>query len=283
MINSTITRKKLRGELRLLLNEIPKDHLRNPELNEWLNLAVDTVRELLGKNIDVYYYMWEMPSPWYLEKPGGSTSSNHARSLHRIDNIIYIRRENRNHKHKIGTGVTYDYSNDTLNITDIFSRVWAMGLVLWGDNNDYYGSRIFGIGGPNCELLFDPRGSNLSANSNNWAVFLYPEIDLDRKMKLVDLTNGDIPFVDYNVLEKFSKVDLYNSSVFASLFGNEIHLFKGSDAPSYGYLKLWYHRKPIRMFIDNQPMDMPLQYKDLVLKEAKLIALEKLGQIQDKI
>lgn len=272
---SNIKRKSLRSDVRARLLQIVKTKLKNAELNEWLNIAVDNVQMELGNIVDLHYAMTEEVS---------TSDASHMYASATL-NIIRLRTEWKKPDKDTGTSISYDFANKRITSTGITVVVdeWNDGVILWGDGNNVYFSRVDDtyIEGVTVQLVNDDRGSNLSGAAGNWMIILFPEIDFNAKMKLVDGTNGIVAIIDPDGIEGLSDIDLYDSEVFATLHGNEIHLFKGSNVSAYGTFTLWYRRRPIKMLLDNQPMDLPGEYKDLVVKSSMLIALEKLGKYQE--
>ena len=266
----------MRSDVRARLLQITPQKLRSPEINEWLNIAVENLAMELGNVVDLYYGQRELVD---------TTDASHLYASATL-NIIRLRSESKKAYSLTGTDVTYNHSSKSIlcSGSSFVDDEWNNALVMFGDNNDIYMANVSDTVNASESLILDVdiRGSALAGATANWVVVVFPEIDFEGKMKLVDATNGIVPFVDEDGFESLGDIDLYDSEVAASLFGpNEIHLFKGTDVTAYGTFTLWYRRKPIRMVVDNQPMDMPSKYKDLVVRKTMLIGLQKLGQFQE--
>lgn len=266
-----VTRKKLRGDLRARLLQITVTKLKTPELNEWLNVALDNVQMELGNMVDLHYGVTELVD---------TSDKSH---LYRSSNIIYLRSESKNPFTQTGAGVDYNATSFRLSCSTGFTDdEWNKALVMFGDGNDFYFSSVTDTVSASDALVLDVDvvGVNITGDTNTWAIVAFPDIDRSAKMKLVDGTNGIIPFIDADSYENLSDIGFYDNEIFAVLHGNEIRLAKGTDV-TYGTITLWYRRRPIKMLLDKQPMDLPSEFKDLVIKSAMIIALEKMGQYQE--
>ena len=97
-----------------------------------------------------------------------------------------------------------------------------------------------------------------------------------RIIKLIDATNGVIPFFDESGFEEIKKNFAYDGTRGVSHFGEELDVYAGSEAPTVGTLTLYYYRKPIDMS-SSLAMDVPSEFQDMVISFAEKKALQRLG------
>lgn len=107
------------------------------------------------------------------------------------------------------------------------------------------------------------------------------EIDLSslsimRIIKLVDGTNGVVPFYDERYFEELSKNFEYDKVRAVSHFGTVLDVYAGASAPTVGTLTLYYYRKPVEM-TSSLAMDVPAEFQDMVVAFAEKKALQRLG------
>jgi len=97
-----------------------------------------------------------------------------------------------------------------------------------------------------------------------------------RIIKLVDLTNGVVPFFDEMYFDELSKNFEYDTVRAVSHFGTVLDVYEGDDAPTVGTLKLYYYRKPVEM-TSSLNMDVPAEFQDMVITFAEKKAMQRLG------
>jgi len=97
-----------------------------------------------------------------------------------------------------------------------------------------------------------------------------------RIIKLVDQTNGLVPFFDEKYFDELSKNVAYDSTRAVTHFGTELDVFEGVSAPTVGTLKLYYYRNPVEM-TSSLAMDIPIEFQDMIVSFAEKKALQRLG------
>jgi len=107
------------------------------------------------------------------------------------------------------------------------------------------------------------------------------EIDISsysimRIIKLIDGTNGVVPFFGEKDFEEIKKNSAYDSVRAVSHFGQVLDVYAGPDAPTVGTLKLYYYRKPVSMS-SSLNMDVPDEFQDMVVSFAEKKAMQRLG------
>ncbi len=102
-------------------------------------------------------------------------------------------------------------------------------------------------------------------------------LDIMRIIKLVDQTNGPVPFYDERYFDELGKNFAYDSIRAVSHFGTVLDVYEGASAPTVGTLKLYYYRRPVDM-TSSLTMDVPDEFQDMVVTFAEKKALQRLGQ-----
>ena len=101
-------------------------------------------------------------------------------------------------------------------------------------------------------------------------------LSIMRIIKLVDATNGVVPFFDEAGFEEIKKNFAYDATRAVSHFGTNLDVYAGASAPTVGNLTLYYYRKPIDMTAA-LTMDVPSEFQDMVVSFAEKKALQRLG------
>ena len=129
--------------------------------------------------------------------------------------------------------------------------------------------------------------TKLSGINNIWygskapVVIASDEIDLSslsimRIIKLVDATNGVVPFFAEDAFEEIKKNFAYDATRGVSHFGEVLDVYAGTESADVGTLTLYYYRKPIEMS-SSATMDIPAEFQDMVVSFAEKKAMQRLG------
>jgi hypothetical protein len=101
---------------------------------------------------------------------------------------------------------------------------------------------------------------------------------LNNIMKLVDDTNGIIREENIKEVEEITNHESRNKHSWWYRFGNYIYVVKGTEAPSFGTLNLYYNRIPTKATLETDTLDIRDEFVKVSLDITKTMVYETLKE-----
>jgi len=264
MALSTVTLGTLRDDLRSRLPEANRDVLLDTELNRFLNLGqYDAALKLSGINA-IWYGDVAQVSP---VTGGGVVTYDSSVKWDAGDKLLSSFTFTGTHGDYVGGIVAYADVREEKGYVGVITTTTATTCKVEGAMPTGDVDAADGVG-----IFIQP-----SKTGGASQVVDLSNVSIMRIIKLVDATNGIIPFYELKDFEQLGKNYNWDSGYGATHFGENIYLFKGDNATAFGNLYLYYYTLPTQMTSDSSYMDVPTEFQELVLAFAELKALRRLG------
>ena len=264
VLSKVWTLKALKDVIRNLVNEIAPDKLQGLMLDDYFNLAVSDVAEMLNDASQPDYGVSQVIStvtPYYGVTTSGAytrvgkiiTKSAHGLTSADIGKLMFI----------------FDGQGYDAGVTYITGITDSGHFTVSSD----FGDNLAGISYYVFNAIADVSTFDLANLTYSF----------DKIIKLVSNTYGLIPEKKDLEFENITNLNQWVNSIVFNQFGNEISLKKGSGVTSMGAITLYYYRQPIPMTADGSYIDVRDKYVPLILAKVKSYVYEQLGSIPSSI